>query len=61
MAADDLMLEAQVTRAWSMQTLRILASRSSLSVQELDDRTKHRDWYLSAPDALLVGLVDEIV
>lgn len=58
--ADTFMLEAETLKAWSAQVLRILASRSALTVEELDERTKHRDWYLTGPEALAVGLVDEL-
>jgi ATP-dependent protease ClpP protease subunit len=61
MGADNAMLEAEVTMAWSKQTIRILASRSNLTERELDLRTKHRDWYLTATEALHFGLVDELV
>lgn len=59
--ADSFMVEAETLKTWSEQVLRILADRSHLTLEELDARTKHRDWYLTGPEALAHGLVDELV
>ena len=59
--ADSFMVEAETLKVWSEQVLRILADRSHLTLEELDARTKHRDWYLTGPEALAHGLVDELI
>lgn len=59
--ADSFMVEAETLKVWSAQVLRILAGRSHLTEKQLDDKTKHRDWYLTGPEALRLGFVDELV
>lgn len=39
----------------------ILVGRSKLTMKELKKKTKKKDWWLSAEEALELGLVDEIV
>jgi ATP-dependent protease ClpP protease subunit len=58
--ADTFMLEAESLKVWSKQVIRIIASRSRLSEEELHERTLHRDWYLTAPEALELGFADEV-
>lgn len=38
----------------------LLCGRSKLTVQEVYDRSKNRDWWLTAQEALELGFVDEI-
>jgi ATP-dependent Clp endopeptidase proteolytic subunit ClpP len=42
------------------QTLSILASRSSLSKNQIKNRWKNKDWFLNAQEALNHGFVDRI-
>lgn len=39
----------------------ILASRSNLSVEEIAERAKRRDWTLNAEQAVELGLADEVI
>lgn len=39
----------------------IVAERSKLTLKILQDKTKKRDWWLSATEALKNGLIDEII
>jgi ATP-dependent protease ClpP protease subunit len=49
------LLDTLQDRLWS-----IYADRSHLSVQELIDKCYKKDWWLSAHEALDIGLIDEI-
>lgn len=42
------------------QVMPLLASRSKLSAEEVYARCEHRDWWLTAEEALEFGFVDEI-
>lgn len=39
----------------------ILASRSTLSKDEISERAHRRDWWLDAPEALELGFIDQIL
>lgn len=52
--------ELKQTRRLELQGTRILASRSNLTMAEIKERTEKRDWWLTAREALSVGLIDEV-
>jgi ATP-dependent protease ClpP protease subunit len=41
--------------------MNILASRSTLSVDEIKERADRRDWWLNSEEALALGFIDEVV
>jgi len=40
--------------------LEFLASRSNMTVRELRNKTRRKDWYLSADEALKYGFIDRV-
>jgi ATP-dependent Clp protease protease subunit len=47
-------------RRLEAQALPLLAGRSKLTVEEIRARSEHRDWWLTAEEALELGFVDEV-
>ena len=52
--------QLQFSRMLEKKALQILASRSSLSQNELSERWKRRDWWLSAKQVVKLGFADRI-
>ena len=55
--ADAAALLEKLTR----QMVEIYARKSSLTADEIHDRIKRQDWWLTAEEALAVGFVDEVI
>ena len=47
-------------RRLEAQALPLLAGRSKLTVDDIRKRSEHRDWWLTASEALELGFVDEV-
>lgn len=57
---NDIKNEFEFLKRLQERCFTILATKSSLTVDEITDKTKGTDWWLSAPEALDLGLIDEI-
>ena len=53
--------EQELLEALQKQTTEILAERSTLSVRQITNRTKRKDWWMDADDAVKFGFADEVV
>jgi len=49
-----------VTKRFQERALNILASRSTMSANDIAERWKKKDWYMTAEEALDLGFVDRI-
>ncbi|MBI1272361.1 hypothetical protein GC174_18200 [bacterium] len=52
--------DAQMKRL-EEQAMPLLAARTNLSVEEILERTNKQDWWITAKEALELGLIDEII
>lgn len=52
--------QADLLERIEVQGTKILAERSTLSVDEIRERCRRKDWWLNAEEALAYGFIDEI-
>lgn len=57
---NDIKNEFEFLKRLQERCFTILATKSKLTVAEITDKTKGTDWWLSASEALDLGLIDEI-
>lgn len=52
--------QLKISKAFQARALDILSARSTLTKSEISKRWQHKDWYMSAEEALRLGFVDRI-